>query len=109
MILSKLEIWGIIVGLGVGSFLLRFSFLGMLGDRKLPEWILRYLRYTPVAVLPGLVAPLVFWPEATGGTLEPARASAAAVTLITGYFTKNVLLSIMAGAITLYGGLYLLG
>ncbi len=75
----------------------------------MPEWVLRHLRYTPVAVLPGLVAPLVFWPEATGGTIDPARLAAALVTLSVGYFGKNVLAAILSGAATLFAMIYLLG
>ncbi|CUH54245.1 AzlD domain-containing protein [Shimia sp. R11_0] len=101
-------IWLIIVSLGIGSFGLRYIFLGVIGDRQMPEWILRHLRYTAVAVLPGLVAPLVIWPAATGGQPDPARMSAAAVTLVVGYLTKNVLAAIFAGAGTLFLMLYLL-
>ena len=106
---SPAYVWFIIAALGLGTVLLRFSFLGLIGDRPLPEWVLRHLRYTAVAVLPGIVAPLVLWPEATGGAPEPARLSAAAVTLAVGYVTKNVLAAILGGAVTLYGLLWLLG
>ena len=109
MTYSHTEIWLIIIAMAVGSFLIRFSFMGIIGDRPMPEWVLRHLRYTPVAVLPGLVAPLVFWPEATGGHTDPARLAAALVTLSVGYFGKNVLLAILCGAGTLYGMLFLLG
>jgi Predicted membrane protein len=102
-------IWLIIVLLGIGTFGLRFSFLGLIGDRELPEWVLRHLRYTAVAVLPGLIAPLVLWPEATGGDPDPARLSAAAMTLFVGIVLKNVILSILLGAGTLYMVQYLLG
>ena len=102
-------VWLIIVAMAIGSFLIRFSFLGLIGDRPMPEWVLRHLRYTPVAVLPGLVAPLVFWPDATGGNPDPARLGAALMTLAVGYFSKNVLAAILSGAATLYGLLYLLG
>ena len=61
MTYSTFEIWLIIVLLGLGTYAIRFSFLGLIGDRKMPDWLLRHLRYTPVAVLPGLVAPLVAW------------------------------------------------
>ena len=67
------------------------------------------LRYTAVAVLPALVAPLVMWPAATGGQPEPARLSAAAVTIAVGVLTKNVILSIVAGATVLFAMLYVLG
>ncbi|MEC8195196.1 MAG: AzlD domain-containing protein [Pseudomonadota bacterium] len=87
---------------------MRFLFLGVIGDRQLPEWVLRHLRYTAVAVLPGLVAPLVLWPAATEGQPDPARLAAAAVTLGVGYVTKNVLAAIFGGAATLFLGLYFL-
>ncbi|MCV6598816.1 MAG: AzlD domain-containing protein [Mangrovicoccus sp.] len=103
------EIWGIILLLGLGTYLIRLSFLGLIGDRPLPPLITRLLRYTPVAVLPGLVAPLVLFPEATGGSLEPARISAALATLGVGFWTGNILWAVLAGLATLYGGLALLG
>ncbi|GAA0295775.1 AzlD domain-containing protein [Rhodovulum strictum] len=106
---SSLEIWTIIILLGIGTFLIRFSFLGMIGERPLPDWLLRHLRYTPVAVLPALVAPMVVWPQATGGETDPARMLAALATLGVGHVTKNVLAAIGAGAVTLYGMLFLLG
>ena len=101
------EIWTIIVLMGIGTFLIRFSFLGIIGDRKLPPWLLRHLRYTPVAVLPALVAPLVAWPAATGGTPDPLRIAAAAAALGTGYVTKNVILAMFAGALVFGMGIWL--
>ncbi len=109
MTYSDAQIWLIIAILGIGTFLIRFSFLGLLGDRELPEWALRHLRYTPVAVLPAIITPLVLWPEATGGELDPARLSAAAVALAVGYLTKNALAAIGTGMATLYGLAFLLG
>jgi branched-subunit amino acid transport protein len=106
---SDLTTWALIVALGIGTFGLRFSFLGLVGDRELPAWLLRHLRYTAVAVLPGLVAPLVLWPQATGGDPDPARLSAAAVTLVLGIALKNVILSILAGGATLYLVQYIAG
>lgn len=105
---SHAQIWLIIVLLGIGTFLIRFSFLGIVGERDLPPWLLRLLRYTPVAVIPGLVAPLVLWPAATGGAPDPARLGAAAAALAVGVATKNTLYAIIGGAVTLYGLLWLL-
>ncbi|WCR11403.1 AzlD domain-containing protein [Paracoccus stylophorae] len=106
---SPLTVWTVILVLGIGTFLIRWSFLGVLGNRPLPGWVLRMLRYTPVSVLPALVAPLVMWPEATAGQPDPARLSAAAATLLVGLLTRNVILAILAGGITLFGLLYVLG
>ena len=96
------ETWIIILALAVGTFLIRFSFLGIIGDRPLPPWALRHLRYAPVAVIPGLIAPLVLWPAATGGETDPARLLAALATLIVGIRTKSLLPAIAAGALVLY-------
>ncbi|MDD9976531.1 MAG: AzlD domain-containing protein [Boseongicola sp.] len=98
---SSFEIWTIIAVMGIGTFLIRFSFLGIIGDRKMPDWILRHLRYTPVAVLPGLVAPLVLWPDATGGEPDPARLLAAGATLLVAWWRKNLLWGVFAGMATL--------
>ena len=108
MDMSAAQIWTIIVLLGVGTFLIRFSFLGMIGNRPLPPLLLQLLRYTPVAVLPGIVAPLVLWPSVTGGTPDPARLAAAVATLAVGLLTKNVLLAILAGGVVLTLGLALI-
>ncbi|MEM9582945.1 MAG: AzlD domain-containing protein [Pseudomonadota bacterium] len=109
MTYTDTEIWGLIFAMGIGTFLIRFSFLGLIGDRKLPDWILRHLRYTPVAILPGLVAPLVLWPDATGGDPDPARLAAAAATLTIGYLTKGVVRAMLAGVAVLYVFQMLLG
>lgn len=99
---SEPAIWAIIVALGLGTWALRFSFLGLIGARAMPPWLLRHLRYTAVAVLPGLVAPLVVWPEATGGSPDPARLAAAAATVAIGLWSRNVLASVAGGMATLY-------
>lgn len=106
--IDKTTLWIVIIVLGLGSFGLRFVFLGLIGDRPMPPWLLRHLRYTAVAILPALVAPQVIWPAATGGAPDTPRMAAAAATIAVGLITKNVLLAIFAGAGTLYGLLYLL-
>ena len=96
------DVWLVIIALGIGSYLIRYSFLGILGDRQLPEWLLRHLRYVPVAVLPGLIAPLVVWPTATGGSPDPARLVAAGVALLIGAWFRSVLGAIFGGMAALY-------
>ncbi|MCP3429844.1 AzlD domain-containing protein, partial [Opacimonas viscosa] len=83
--------------------------IGIVGDRPMPAWLLRHLRYTAVAIVPALIAPLVVWPTATEGQPDVPRMTAAAVTLAVGIVTKNVIAAIFSGAATLYGLHYLLG
>lgn len=100
-------LWTVIIGLGVASFALRFTFLGIVGNRPLPGWLLRHLRYTAVAILPALVAPLVVWPRATGGETDPLRLAAALATFAVGVLSKNVFLAMFAGAGVMLAGGYL--
>jgi len=102
-------VWAIIAALGVGTFLIRFSFIGLMGDRPLPDRLLRYLRYTPVAVLPALVAPMLAWPAAENGVTDPARIAAAVATVAVGWRTKSLLFAILAGLLAFYGIGWVLG
>jgi branched-subunit amino acid transport protein len=97
------DLWFIILALGVGTFLLRFSFLGFLGNRELSPWLLRHLRYTAVGILPAMVTPLILWPQATGGALDPVRIAAAGLALGIGLWTKNAIWAILAGMAGLWG------
>ncbi|MEY8843088.1 AzlD domain-containing protein [Cribrihabitans sp. XS_ASV171] len=99
--LSDTTIWIVIAGMALGSFALRFLFIGFVGSRPMPAWVLRHLRYTAVAILPALVAPLVVWPRATDGVPDLPRIAAATVTLVVGFWSKNVIAAILSGAATL--------
>ncbi|QUS35885.1 AzlD domain-containing protein [Falsirhodobacter algicola] len=103
---DPVRLWLVMLVLGAGTFLLRYAFLALRGE--FPPLALRLLRYTPVAVLPGLVAPMVLWPAATGGETDPARLAAAIATVAVGLWTRNVLAGILGGAAVLYGLLWLL-
>ena len=109
MTYSAVELWLIIGLLGLGTFLVRFSFLGLIGDRDLPPWLLRHLRYTAVAILPAMVMPLVLTPDAATNAADPVKIAAAATTLAAGYLTKNALWAMLAGVVALYGLGFLIG
>lgn len=94
---SSAEIWFIIAALGVATFAIRLSFLGLIGDRELPEWLLRHLRYTPVAILPALVTPLVVWPGSTDGALNPPHLAGAFAAVAVGYWRKSPIWAVIAG------------
>lgn len=106
---STAQIWIIILGIGIGTWVLRFSFMGLVGDRTMPLWFERGLRYVGIGIMPAIVAPLIAWPTATDGAFDPARFGAAVATFIVTFWTKNVLYGLIAGLLTLYGLLYLIG
>ena len=100
--ISTEALWTTIVLLGIGTFAVRFSFLGFANQRQLPPWALRALRYVPTSVLPALIAPMVVWPDATGGEPDLPRALAALAALVIGAAFRNVLAAIGAGLFVLY-------
>ena len=101
------QVWIIIVVLGICTYLIRLSFMGLIGDRPLPEWLLRMLRYTPVAVLPAVVAPMLLGSGAHSG--DALRIGAALATLVVGLTTRNVLWAIATGFGLFFGIGALLG
>lgn len=103
------RIWVVMIAVGSGTYLIRYSFLGLVGDRPLPGWLLRALRYVPVAVMPALVAPLVVWPAATGGQTDPARLLASLAALAVGAAMRSVLGAVFGGMAVLYLALWALG
>ena len=103
---DKAYLWTVIVLLGLGTWLIRFSFLGLIGDKPLPTYFKQMLNYTAVAVLPGLAAPVVL--QAPGIGIEPARIISAVVILGIGIWTQNMLKSIAAGLVFYFGLHYLM-
>ncbi len=87
--------------LGIRTFLIRFSFLGLLGGKALSPRALLHLKYVGVSVLPALVAPLVVWPDATQGELDPIRLVAAVAALVAG-LRFGVIWALVSGMGTLY-------
>lgn len=94
---DTLSLWIVITGMAVGSFALRFAFIGFMGGRPMPAWLLRHLRYTAVAILPALVTPLVAWPSPTGGAVSLPHLAVAVLTFVVGYLTRNVLWALLCG------------
>lgn len=84
------------VALGIATFAIRFSFLGLFGDRVLPGWVTAGLRFAPVSVLPALVAPQVFLVD---GAIEVdlARWGAIAATIAAGIYWRNFAVAFLVG------------
>lgn len=89
--------WTAILAMGLATWLIRFSFLGLVGDRPLPPWVLRHIRYTGVAVMPGLVA-LALRPGEAGA--DPAAMLGCAVAVAVGAWRRDTMIAVAAGAAT---------
>ncbi len=99
--ISDSDFWLLTALLGIGTFLIRFSFLGLLGGRTLPDRVLLHLKYVGAAVFPALFTPLVIWPAATDGQTDPIRLIAAVAAFLAG-LRFGVIWAIIAGMSALY-------
>lgn len=95
--MSAVTIWTVIILLGIITYLIRFSFLGLLAGRRLPGWAAEALNFVPVAVLPAIIAPMVVMSPETRDWAEPHRPLAALIALGVGMATRSVLGAIAAG------------
>ena len=92
---EPIKIWIIIFFLGVGTYLIRFSFLGLVGDRQLPKWFIQHLNYVGVAVMPVFIIPFLVWPDATAA-------------FCFGIWKRSALWSVLAGISVLYSTMFIL-
>ncbi|MES9905247.1 MAG: AzlD domain-containing protein [Sedimenticola sp.] len=95
--IDTLTLWLTIAGLGMATFLIRFSFLGLVKGGRLPHYIIRLLRYVPVTVLPALIAPMIVYPKSMGGETDLLWVTVALFALLVGIWTKNMLATIVSG------------
>jgi branched-subunit amino acid transport protein len=96
--------WLVVLAIGVGTFLIRFSFLYLferLGEP--PELLERALRFVPAAVLAALVIPSIVAPEGTVALAGNLRLVAAAVAVVVAVRTESILWTIVSGLVVLVG------
>jgi len=63
-----MSMWAVVLVVGLLTFAIRYSFIGLFGRIAVPESLERALRYIAPAVLAALVLPAVIAP---GGTFDP--------------------------------------
>lgn len=97
-----MNIWLIMLIGGLITFGMRFSFVWLLGRYEVPVTMRRALHYVPPAVLSAIVFPELFLPSGQLDlSLGNARLLAGLVAIAVASWTKNSLLTILAGFISL--------
>lgn len=93
-----MNVWLLILGVGIGSVLLRASFLVLLRDRQLPESLTLSLGLVPAAVLAALIAPELLYARDTGA-FDPfsPRLAAGLLAAAVAWKTRNLLLTLLVG------------
>ncbi len=88
----------LIIGMMLVTFLVRYPVLAVLGRIRLPERILRGLRFVPVAVLSAIIAPeLLIRDSVSALTLANAYLIGGLVALLVAWRWSNLLVTILAG------------
>lgn len=97
------SIWAVIVVIGVLTFLIRLSFIGLFGYlNEIPTQIKRGLRFVPAAVLAALVLPSLLTQEPGSGGVAIERIAAGLLAAGVAWRTENVFLTIGTGMATLW-------
>ena len=103
--LSDVQSWAVVLGLAVGTFLIRYSFIGLFADRDMPVWLDRVLKL----MVPAIFAAIVFSGVAmVGGQVADAsdwpRYAAACMALIAAILARgNILVTLGVGMAALHG------
>jgi branched-subunit amino acid transport protein len=102
--MSATSIWLLFIAIGLGTFLLRFLFIYLFGKTEMPDWLRRALRFVPAAALAALVFPALTHPAGyLDLSLHNFRLLAGLGGAIVAWKTSNVLLTILAGMVLLWG------
>ena len=97
-----MNIWLVMLFGGLITFGIRFSLIYLFGRIQIPETMRRALHYVPPAVLSALIFPELFL---RNGVLAIAadnhRLLAGLVAVLVAWFSRNTLITILAGMIAL--------
>lgn len=101
--MSAFEIWTLFLAIGLGTFLLRFSFIYLFGKVEMPAWLQRGLKYVPASVLAALVFPaLAYQGGALDLSFQNVRLLAGLGGALVAWRTKNVSLTLGVGMALLW-------
>jgi branched-subunit amino acid transport protein len=98
---STLELWTMLLGMGLVTFALRYSFIALFGRFRVPGWLEHALVFVPAAVLAALVVPAVALPGGESSLTNP-RLWAGVLAALIAYMTKSVLWTIAGGMLALW-------
>ncbi len=96
--MSSFEIWGVILGLTVVTFITRGFFL-LIGERiELSETLQNALRYAPAAALIAIIAPEMFFTQASSDVeINSPYFWGGICSIIAFWLSKSMLLTIILG------------
>jgi branched-subunit amino acid transport protein len=103
--LGTAQSWLLVISLAIGTFLIRYSFIGLFANRDMPPWLQHALKlmvpaifaaivFSGVMMVSGQVAGMAYWP----------RYAAALIAFIAAIATRgNMLVTVGVGMAALHG------
>lgn len=97
-----MNIWLVMIIGGLITFGMRFSLIFLFGRFEIPETMRRALHYVPPAVLSAIIFPeLLYKADQIDFSFGNIRLLAGIVAILVAWYTKNTLLTILAGMLAL--------
>lgn len=98
-----MNIWLVMLLGGLVTFGMRFSLIYLFGRFQVPEMMRRALHYVPPAVLSAIIFPELFLRDGSlDVSLGNTRLLAGLVAVLTAWFSRNTLVTIIAGMSALF-------
>lgn len=98
-----MNIWLVMFLGGLVTFGMRFSLIYLFGRFQVPETMRRALHYVPPAVLSAIIFPELFLRDGSLDlSLGNTRLLAGLVAVLTAWFSRNTLITIIAGMAALF-------
>jgi branched-subunit amino acid transport protein len=100
-----MNIWLVMLIGGLITFGMRFSLIFLFGKFHIPETMRKALHYVPPAVLSAIVFPELIYPSPSNQldiSLGNTRLLAGVIAILVAWYTKNTLITILAGMIALF-------
>jgi branched-subunit amino acid transport protein len=98
-----MELWLVVIAIGVLTYLIRLSFIVLFGRMRVPGLVQRGLRFVPVAVLTAIIVPELVFPEGhLDLSLQNPRLLAGVLAALVAWRTRNTLLAIGLGMVALW-------
>lgn len=99
---NSINLWTVILSVGVATFLIRFSFVWLLGNRKVNSTVQKILQFVPPAVLAALIAPSFLLTADARFSMDNQRMWAGLIAALIAWKSKNVMYTILTGFFILW-------
>ncbi len=98
-----MNIWPVVLVGGLLTFLIRLSFILLIGQRQIPAWLRRGLRFVPPAVLTAIILPeMLVQNDQLFVSFGNARLLAGVLAGLIAWRTRSAVLTILAGMLALW-------